>query len=166
MIYIIIALLVLNFIFDKQLYSSFKIKEKSWFVLLFCWGLTLLVTFFDYRGDSYFGLSVLIFGIFIRNWGKFTLGRNFKYEVRKPKQLINKGIYSMIRHPMYTGYLLMWLGTVLALQSVYGLLLFLLLTIPALIYRIKVEEELLMKSFGKKYHNYMKRTYRLLPFIY
>lgn len=95
------------------------------------------------------------------------MGRYFSARLRTlhEHQLVTQGIYSRVRHPAYTGNLLFWFGTALLFSSWYGFLMFLLL-IPCFIYRIKVEERMLIEEFGGEYLEYMKRTKKLLPYVY
>lgn len=74
-------------------------------------------------------------------------------------------IYSRVRHPAYTGNLLFWFGTPLLFSSLRGFLIMLLL-IPCFLYRIKIEESMLAEKFGSEYLEYVKRTKKLLPYIY
>jgi protein-S-isoprenylcysteine O-methyltransferase Ste14 len=58
------------------------------------------------------------------------------------------------------------IGLGLAFSSKFGLGFIILLFIPALIYRINKEEELMLAKFGKDYIYYMNSTKRLIPFVY
>ena len=98
----------------------------------------------------------------------FTLGKMFTVDVtiRENHQIKTDGVYRYIRHPSYTGSLLSFTGLGLNWNNWLSLItLFVLITI-SFIYRIRVEEKLLTGQFGSKYLDYMKKTYRLLPWIY
>jgi protein-S-isoprenylcysteine O-methyltransferase Ste14 len=96
-----------------------------------------------------------------------TLGKHFSYALRtlEDHQLVTQGIYGHLRHPAYTGDLLVQLGVTLLFSSLAGFLLMLLL-IPCFLYRIKIEEEMLGERFGERYRAYAKRSKRLLPYVY
>ncbi len=114
------------------------------------------------------GLVLFVLGVIIRIVARRTLGRFFTYEltVKKEHRLVTHGIYRSIRHPLYTGILLLWFGAALALQSLIGFLLALALLVPALAARIRKEEAFLGAQFGAEYRGYMKRTRRLVPFVF
>ena len=65
-------------------------------------------------------ILIIIFGIIIWITGKMTLGEYFTTSVH-PKGLVTKGIYSKIRHPMYYGGMIIYLGVALLMQSWVGL---------------------------------------------
>ncbi|MFC1741502.1 methyltransferase family protein [Nanoarchaeota archaeon] len=114
------------------------------------------------------GFSMFLAGLALRLTGQFTLGKQFDMRVRilKDHEIIDTGIYRHIRHPMYTGFILIFAGLPLALQSWVGTASALILFTPSGLYRIRIEEAALMKKFGKKYRAYMSRTERLIPFIW
>jgi len=86
-------------------------------------------------------------------------------EVEKGQKLVSTGPYAVIRHPMYFGVLLMLLATPIALGSYWALPPFLLL-IPAIIFRILNEEEVLRRGLPG-YTAYCRKTrYRLLPHVW
>lgn len=78
------------------------------------------------------------------------------------QQVIMTGPYSVVRHPMYVGVLIMVLGVPLALGSWWGLAI-LLLTVPALMWRITDEEKTLATELTG-YSDYREKVhYRLVP---
>ncbi len=86
-------------------------------------------------------------------------------EVMKDQKVITTGPYAIIRHPMYLGYLVMYLLTPIALGSLLAVPIF-FLHIPIIIWRIAAEEKLLLKDLPG-YSQYCKeRRYRLLPHIW
>ena len=113
------------------------------------------------------GSLLVLFGLLLRLVARKALGRFFLYglEIKPDHVLITHGIYRWIRHPGYLGVIMFDLGTPLLFSSGYGLLLILLL-IPMYIYRIRVEEQMLMERFGEEYRAYQRRTKKLIPAIY
>lgn len=86
-------------------------------------------------------------------------------KVEEDQQVIASGPYSIIRHPMYTGLLMMVLSTPLALGSYWAVIPGLLF-IPWIVIRIKNEEELLSRNLPG-YENYCTQTpYRLIPSVW
>lgn len=71
-----------------------------------------------------------------------------------------------MRHPAYAAYLLMSLGVGLGYSSLIGIFSVLILLLPAMIYRVRVEERLLAEQFGQCYRDYAARTARLIPGIW
>jgi len=86
-------------------------------------------------------------------------------QVEKGQTVITTGPYSVIRHPMYFGSLLMYLSTPIALGSYWALPPFLLM-IPVFIFRILNEEEVLLRELPG-YKEYCGKTrYRLIPHVW
>ncbi|MDD8019551.1 MAG: isoprenylcysteine carboxylmethyltransferase family protein [Bacteroidota bacterium] len=79
-------------------------------------------------------------------------------------ELITSGIYNYIRHPMYSSVLLLMLPFVIKMPDRLSLSLYFLL-VSILIIKLHYEERLLVQKFPA-YSDYMKRTYRLIPFIF
>jgi len=78
---------------------------------------------------------------------------------------VETGPYRLVRHPSYSGAIVTMIGIGLAIQSLAGLLILLVLSGVAYAYRIRVEEEALQKDLGEQYSSYMRRTKRLIPFV-
>lgn len=86
-------------------------------------------------------------------------------EVQENQKVIDTGLYGIVRHPMYSVTLLLFLSMPLVLGSIYSFLIF--LTYPFIIAkRIKDEEKFLEKELDG-YHEYKQKVkYRLIPFIW
>jgi protein-S-isoprenylcysteine O-methyltransferase Ste14 len=76
---------------------------------------------------------------------------------------VTRGPYARIRHPSYTGLLLIVAGFGLAVGNWLSLALCLLLPLPAVVWRIRVEEAELERVLGEAYAAYRARTARLVP---
>lgn len=86
-------------------------------------------------------------------------------QIENEQRIITSGPYSIVRHPMYLGMLIMSLFMPFALGS-YWAIIPMLFIIPITVFRIKVEEELLLKGL-KGYREYCLTTrYRLIPLIW
>lgn len=120
-------------------------------------------------GDLTLAVGVLLFaaGLALRLWAIRIMGRLFTFEIgiRPEHQVVEEGPYRLIRHPSYTGYALVLLGIGTAYASGLCLLLLLPNTLIFFTLRIRAEERMLLRHFGAKYEDYMKRTKRLIPFI-
>jgi protein-S-isoprenylcysteine O-methyltransferase Ste14 len=72
----------------------------------------------------------------------------------------------VVRHPSYTGVLLAFVGLALSLGNRAALLVILVPIGAAFVHRMNVEEDALTRALGSRYAEYMKRTKRLVPFVY
>jgi protein-S-isoprenylcysteine O-methyltransferase Ste14 len=114
------------------------------------------------------GIAAGLAGFAIRIAAKRMLGRFFtvRVQLQEGHELIDGGIYGLVRHPLYLGFVLEWVAPPLILGSPAG---FLLTTLPILVgvmQRIPQEEGLLLEGLGDKYRAYMARTKRLIPGVW
>jgi protein-S-isoprenylcysteine O-methyltransferase Ste14 len=114
------------------------------------------------------GVALVVFGIVLFVWARRTLGENYSghLSTKQGQRLIQTGPYRMIRHPAYTGFLLMSVGLALGYSSLVGIAAILLALLPSVIYRIWVEEKLLAEHFGTQFYKYADKTKRLIPGIW
>ena len=87
-------------------------------------------------------------------------------EVDPGQLVISTGPYARVRHPSYTGLLLIVLGAGLALGDWVSLIICALVPLPALLVRIRVEEAELERVLGGAYVDYEERTKRLIPGVW
>ncbi len=86
-------------------------------------------------------------------------------EVQKSQKVIDTGLYGIVRHPMYSATILMFLSIPLVLGSLFSFLIFLIYPF-AIAFRIKNEETVLENGL-EGYAEYKKKVkYRLIPFIW
>jgi len=116
----------------------------------------------------YTGMLLAVFGFILRFIAIQQLGKAFTVDVQiaTNQKLKQDGLYSIVRHPSYTGVLLAFLGLAITFSSWLSLLVICIPIFTAFIYRISVEENALKGEFGADYLEYIKRTKRLIPFIY
>ncbi|MGD1105869.1 MAG: isoprenylcysteine carboxylmethyltransferase family protein [Terracidiphilus sp.] len=114
------------------------------------------------------GLVFLILGLVIRWTAILTLGTTFSTNVaiHAAQILRTTGPYRWVRHPSYTGMLIIFTAIGLYERNWISLAVVLIFPTAALLYRIHVEEMALTEAFGKQYSEYSKATKRLLPGIY
>lgn len=114
------------------------------------------------------GITVLAAGAGIRFVAIRTLDRHFSYELRVEPghELVQRGVYAVLRHPSYLGLVLIAVGATLALQSVLGALVALPVVGAVVVWRISTEERMLRAAFGESFERYAQRSWRLLPFVY
>lgn len=117
---------------------------------------------------KYIGLILIIAGVVVRFTAIRTLGKFFTVNlaINTEHRLIDTGFYKYIRHPSYTGSLLSFLGLGLYLNNWFSLPVILIPIIGVFIFRINIEEKLLIQQPGLNYSEYMNRTKRLIPFVY
>jgi protein-S-isoprenylcysteine O-methyltransferase len=117
-----------------------------------------------------FGAALCLFalGIVFRSYSIIYLGRFFTPDVAiaADHRLIDLGPYRFIRHPTYTGLLMIVLGVALSFANVASLLIVFVPVLACVLWRIRIEEQALTVAFGEEYPIYMRRTKRLIPFIY
>jgi protein-S-isoprenylcysteine O-methyltransferase Ste14 len=116
----------------------------------------------------YIGAVLFLLSCWVRWKGFKSIGPYFnpRVAVYEEHPLITTGAYENIRHPLYLGTLLSFLAVPLILNSWGALLIMCCLTIPALIYRINIEESFMIKHFGDDYVRYMEKTSKLFPGIW
>ncbi len=95
----------------------------------------------------------------------FNIVNSCKLQIVGNQRLITDGVYSHIRHPLYLGEITRNIGFALIFASFYGLVVMIIAN-AFLIMRIRIEERMLISEFGKEYKQYMKKTKKLIPYIY
>ncbi len=111
---------------------------------------------------------LLLIGSFLLAWHGFQLLRSFgdpEDDLENTTQLVRRGAYRFIRHPLYGSLLLLGLGAFLKSPSGYGLLL--LVFLCAFVFATgRVEEQDNLNRFGQAYADYMETTRMFIPFIF
>jgi protein-S-isoprenylcysteine O-methyltransferase Ste14 len=113
-------------------------------------------------------LGLLIAGLLLRWTAIFTLGVSFSTNVAiHANQTLRKtGLYRWVRHPSYSGMLVIFAAIGLSQRNWVSLAVMLIFPTAALLYRIHVEELALGEAFGDDYARYRQSTFRLIPGIY
>lgn len=111
-------------------------------------------------------VALMLVGLVLSIWARRALGGNWSgsITVKDGHELVQSGPYRRIRHPIYTGVLLMILGTGLAAGQVHGLLAF-PLALAALWLKSRVEERWMTAEFGERYAAYRRSSWALIPFV-
>ena len=112
------------------------------------------------------GLLITISGLGFSVWARSKLGRNWSQEVtiKDNHQLITDGPYAFVRHPIYTGLILGFMGSSVALGEIRGLISD-VLVFAVLLYKLKLEDKWLREQFGESYKDYCKKVAALIPFV-
>lgn len=170
------------------LVSSFAVKRtaevqsKNWglrFVLL-SFGLFVLMTYVPgissvaamrlWPSGSEVGLladAIALTGLVILIWARLAIGRNWSGEVvlKEDHQLVTSGPYALMRHPIYTGLLLLMLATAVD-YGVAGGFVYVAAFTAVFIYKSRIEERFMTGHFPEAYPAYMKKVKALIPFIF
>lgn len=86
-------------------------------------------------------------------------------EVKEKPIVIRKGVFSIVRHPIYLGAILLYLSALVLFLSIISSLIWIFI-ILFYVYLCKYEEKLLLDKFGREYEQYMSETPMLLPRLY
>jgi protein-S-isoprenylcysteine O-methyltransferase Ste14 len=123
--------------------------------------------FYDSMSFYYLGIILFILGYALRIYSRITLQKQFSVFValQKEHMLITTGVYNYVRHPIYTAAIISFVGFFLITNSLLGLVVGFVLGFPALLYRIHIEEKMLIAHFGQEYINYKKRVKALIPWL-
>jgi len=115
-----------------------------------------------------FGFTFIIGGLIVRWIAILQLGNAFTVDVAitKAANLKTDGIYERVRHPSYTGIMAIVIGFGVTMNSLYSFLVLVLPVFFAVIFRIGVEEKVLIKEFGNSYVEYKSKTKRLIAGIF
>lgn len=123
-----------------------------------------------YHWDTFFAIGALlsVLGLVIRITSILTLKQHFTYTVTEIEdhELIETGLYKIIRHPGYLGQVIIFIGAATSLSNWLSIVLMFIPVLCGYLYRIRVEERFMIKQLGPKYLEYQKRTRRLIPWIY
>ena len=123
-----------------------------------------------YHWDTFFAIGgiLVILGLIIRISSILILNKHFTYSVAliENHELIETGLYRVIRHPGYLGQLIIFMGIATTLSNWLSIVFMMLPVLIGYIYRINVEEKFLIEQMGTKYLEYQKRTDRLIPKVY
>jgi protein-S-isoprenylcysteine O-methyltransferase Ste14 len=132
-------------------------REAGWLNGLL-WQRTLLT--------GLFGDAMALAGLAVMLWARVTIGRNWSGGVvlKEDHELVTSGPYRFVRHPIYSGLLLLVLGWAVWRGRAYGFVgpaaMLLLFSIKA-----RAEEQLMIDHFGDAYRSYRKRVKALIPYV-
>jgi len=107
-----------------------------------------------------------VIGLAFAIWARVTLGRNWSGVVtlKEEHELVERGPYRFVRHPIYTGILTMFFATALAQGHLSGFVGTLLMFASFWI-KLGREEELMLQQFPERYQAYQQHAKRIIPFV-
>jgi len=111
------------------------------------------------------GVAVFASALWLLWRSHVALGRNWSpmMEIREEHSLVTKGVYKYIRHPMYAAHFLWAIAQVLLLQNWIAGPAFMVTFVPLYLFRVPLEERMMLERFGDDYRLYMKGTGRVIP---
>ena len=112
------------------------------------------------------GLALTATGIGFAIAARLWIGSNWsgRVTIKEQHQLIQNGPYALVRHPIYSGFLLALLGTAMVHGELRGLIGF-ALAAAGWVLKLRTEEAFLAQQFGDAYSNYKRRVKALVPFV-
>jgi protein-S-isoprenylcysteine O-methyltransferase Ste14 len=115
---------------------------------------------------AYAGLALTIAGAAFAVWARVFLGGNWSSSVtiKENHTLVRTGPYALVRHPIYSGFLLAAAGTAIATGEARSFIALILIFVA---FRLKsrVEEGFMIEQFGPAYEEYERQVKALIPFV-
>ena len=161
---------------EKKSEQRFTQQEKTLLGMLFLgmmvvpliYAATNWLDFADYTlpvWARWLGVALIASAIFVFWRAHADLGLNWSptLEIREKHELITRGIYAQIRHPMYASQWLWVIAQPLLLQNWIAGFINLLVFIPFYILRVRAEEQLMLEQFGEQYRSYMQKVSAVFP---
>ncbi|PCJ32441.1 MAG: protein-S-isoprenylcysteine methyltransferase [Moraxellaceae bacterium] len=161
---------------NKKTFKNSNIRENilvslvavSQLVLPLIFIFTPLLNWANYKlpiATTWLGLPVMVYALYLFWRSHADLGDSWsvKLELNLEHKLVDRGVYHLIRHPMYSSLFLLGIGQSLLLNN--WLAGWAALASFALLYRLRLphEEAMMLDLFGEEYRSYMERTGRIIP---
>jgi len=178
----IIAGLVLPFIIikgEKEKIIELKIYSLVGFILYVLVGMTFIVILasisyyysfglFNYNLGYIIGFILFIIGLILQGVAEATLGKYYLPSIGtiEGHKIIKNGIYKYIRHPGYLGEIIIFFGLGFVTYSLLGILGAFIVSLMVYAGEVIPEEKYMLEKFGKEYEEYMKETFRFIPYIF
>lgn len=114
---------------------------------------------------GWLGVLLIAGALFVFWRAHADLGLNWSpsLEIRQKHELITRGIYAVIRHPMYASQWLWVIAQPLLLQNWIAGFLNLLIFVPFYFLRVQAEEQMMLELFGDQYRSYMQKVGAVFP---
>jgi protein-S-isoprenylcysteine O-methyltransferase Ste14 len=150
-------------------FAQLVINLTAWLLLTnrLAAGSPLDARFVPDRPDvSAIGVALTLVGAVFALWARFTIGRNWSGTItlKSEHELMTRGPYAIVRHPIYTGLLTALLGTAVVLGEWRGLAA-VALAFVGWRWKSLIEERLMVEQFGAAYTDYRNRVKALIPYV-
>jgi protein-S-isoprenylcysteine O-methyltransferase Ste14 len=178
----IIVGLVLPFIIikeEKEKIIELKLYSLVAFILYVLIGMTFIVilasidyyynfSLFNYNLGYYIGFALFIIGLVLQGVAEATLGKYYLPSIGtvEGQKIVKDGIYKYIRHPGYLGEIIIFFGLGFVTYSLLGILGAFIVSLMVYVGEVIPEEKYMLEKFGKEYEEYMKETFRFIPYIF
>lgn len=159
----------------KRIERKWSPGEGIGYMTLLALGIYLLVGDHGDRGrllhaghrTTFAGAIVCGLGLLFTLWARLTLARNWSGSValKADHELVERGPYRRVRHPIYTGMTAMLFGCWLGIGSCTGAV-GVALFVAIHVWKLRFEERLMTERFPQAYPEYMKRTWALVPGLF
>jgi protein-S-isoprenylcysteine O-methyltransferase Ste14 len=112
------------------------------------------------------GTALFFAGLGLAVWARACLGRNWGMPMseKADPELVTNGPYRRVRHPIYSGIILAWVGTMIAVQWYWAVVV--VVAGGYFVYSAVVEERNMSRLFPGTYPEYRSRTKMLVPFVF
>ena len=178
--YIFVLFWVINIFSNKRTLRRGSVRNRWAYTILF-WVAVCLLNGWGFQDTNnlmqvilphsevlnLIAMVLTVAGLAFAIWARVVLGRNWSATVtfKENHELITQGPYALVRHPIYTAMLTMFLGTALAVGTVGG---FVGLGVLYLSFWIKYQQEeaFMIEHFGDQYLDYRKRVCAIVPFAF
>lgn len=110
------------------------------------------------------GCALALAGVLLAIWSRRMLGANWSVAVqlKRGHELVERGPYRWMRHPIYSGLLLAFLGTAVLIGELRGAIAFVIVAV-SFWYKLRLEEQWLGEQFGAAYADYRRRVKAVVP---
>ncbi|PVU71568.1 hypothetical protein DDW05_00485 [Candidatus Nanobsidianus stetteri] len=178
----IIVGLVLPFIIikeEREKIIELKLYSLVGFILYVLVGMTFIVILasisyyysfglFNYNLGYDIGFILFIIGIILQGIAEATLGKYYLPSIGtvEGQKIVKDGIYKYIRHPGYLGEIIIFFGLGFVTYSLLGILGAFIVSLMVYAGEVIPEEKYMLQKFGKEYEEYMKETFRFIPYIF
>lgn len=153
--------------------KSLKSDQGSYLLITFVIFLEIFLSIYFRMKDvgtltgffQWLGLAVMVAGSAFRQWALIHLRRFFSrtIQIESEHQVITSGPYQWIRYPAYSGMIAVYTGLSMAIGTWLGALIAFLTVTASLLYRIRIEENTLLRALGEEYSKYKAQTWQLFP---
>lgn len=154
---------------ESLLISKDYIFAMIFSVLEYVFELYFFPSLKEYQSISNVGFLMVILGETIRKLAIFTAKRAFTHVIKRHHEehhkLITYGVYGIVRHPGYTGFLIWCVGTQIMLCNPVSTVAFAIIVWDFFNNRIPYEEFFLKQFFGREYDVYAQRVPSGIPFV-
>lgn len=112
------------------------------------------------------GLAVQMVGLAFAVWARVTLGAQWSgtVTIKEGHELVQRGPYAIVRHPIYLGLLVAFLGTAILVDDARGWI-SLACALGAIAIKVPVEERFMARTFPAQWDAYRRRVRAILPFL-